>query len=496
MKNRLTVWINKNKFEFLALLVILLAAAFLRLYKIAGYMTFLGVEGRDVLVVKRMIVDHKWTLLGPNASVAGFFLGPIYYYFMIPFLWAFRLNPVGPAVMVALFGVATVFLVHKVGRDFFNFRVGLLAAGLYAISPLVITYSRSSWNPNLVPFFSLLTIWLLWQTTSKKDFRILGLIGFLLGIAIQLHYLTIFLIAIVGFYFFFFGVQRRKLKSYFWLIGGFLAGWSPFLLFELRHRFPNFRTLYRFILFSEETGFVFKKFIPIVSDVGWRLFERLMANKQQILTYVLFLTVLPIFVFNWFKEKKDKSVYALLGFWLILGVLLFGFYQDDIYDYYFSFMFPLPFLLTAFALEKIAGKKRIGLCLAGLLAGFLVWASLQDIPFRRPPNRQLEQVKEIARFVFERSEGKPLNFALITGSNSDHAYRYFLDVWGNSPTVIENPQVDPERETVTDQLFVVCETLPCSPEGHPLWEIAGFGRAEIVDEGKISFVKIYKLRHL
>src|SRR3989304_5159037 len=110
----------KNHWEVLILLTILLAGAFLRLYKIADYMTFLGDEGRDVLVVKRMIVDHKFTLLGPTASVGGFFLGPIYYYFMLPFLFLWRLDPVGPAVMVALFGIATIYLVYRVGKDFFH----------------------------------------------------------------------------------------------------------------------------------------------------------------------------------------------------------------------------------------------------------------------------------------------------------------------------------------------------------------------------------------
>src|SRR5690348_281638 len=145
------------------LIGILALAAYLRLYKIENYLTFLGDEGRDVLVVKRMIVEHKFTLLGPTASVGGFFLGPIYYYFMLPFLWAWRLNPVGPAIMVALFGIVTIGLLFKVGKDFFNVWVGLIASSLYALSPLVISYSRSSWNPNLVPFFSLLLIYLLWK---------------------------------------------------------------------------------------------------------------------------------------------------------------------------------------------------------------------------------------------------------------------------------------------------------------------------------------------
>src|SRR6185312_16623596 len=101
------------------LLLILLLAAFLRLYRIQDYMTFLGDEGRDVLVVWNILHGHP-TLLGPTASVGGFFLGPIYYYFMTPFLWLFNYNPVGPAVMIAIFGVITIWLVYKIGSEFFN----------------------------------------------------------------------------------------------------------------------------------------------------------------------------------------------------------------------------------------------------------------------------------------------------------------------------------------------------------------------------------------
>src|SRR3990172_12438389 len=128
----------------LPLILILLLAGFYRLYKIQDYMTFLGDEGRDALVVDN-ILHGKLTLLGPTSSVGGFFLGPIYYYFMAPFLWLFNYNPVGPAVMVALFGIATVGLLYKFSTEFFSKKVGLIASSLYAISPLVISYSRSSW---------------------------------------------------------------------------------------------------------------------------------------------------------------------------------------------------------------------------------------------------------------------------------------------------------------------------------------------------------------
>ena len=88
--------------------IILLTALYIRTYKIDQFLVFLGDEGRDVLVVKG-ILEGNLTLLGPRASAGDFFTGPIYYYMMAPFLWLFRLDPVGPAIMVALFGVCLLY---------------------------------------------------------------------------------------------------------------------------------------------------------------------------------------------------------------------------------------------------------------------------------------------------------------------------------------------------------------------------------------------------
>lgn len=142
----------KKKIIFILLIIILLFAAFLRLYRIADYMTFLGDEGRDVIIARDILLGH-FTLLGPRSSAGNFFYGPIYYYMIAPFLWAFRYDPVGPAVMVGLFSIATDYVIYFVGKKFFNETAGLVASALYAVSPLVIIYSHSSWNPDVLPFF-------------------------------------------------------------------------------------------------------------------------------------------------------------------------------------------------------------------------------------------------------------------------------------------------------------------------------------------------------
>src|SRR5690242_8294184 len=101
----------KKKVSLLILIAILCLAAYLRLYRISDYMTFLGDEGRDVLVAKSILEGHL-TFLGPRSSAGDFFMGPAYYYMITPWLLLFNYDPVGPAVMVALFGIATVWLIY------------------------------------------------------------------------------------------------------------------------------------------------------------------------------------------------------------------------------------------------------------------------------------------------------------------------------------------------------------------------------------------------
>ncbi len=493
---------------------LVLVAAYLRLYRVSEYMTFLGDEGRDMLVVKRMIVDHKFTLLGPTASVGGFFLGPMYYYFMVPFVWVSGLNPAGAAVMVGLFGIATVILLYKAGKDMVDVSVGLVAAALYSMSPLIIAYSRSSWNPNVVPFFALSLIYLLWKVSIDVSKRSLFLIGVTLGIGIQLHYLFFFLFPVVLVWFLLYGRSKKYLKLYAFVIVGFLVGYAPFLAFELRHGFPNTISITRFILAGNDTGFTSNQFIAIITDVSYRLFGRLVFRlpppeqlvNASVTSRVLYESVIKFplwssvaliisYLLGFLSASKKwyRSI-VLFGLWFFIPLMLFGLYKKGIYDYYFGIFFPLPFLLVAM-LFRVLSSSKIGFMVAGVLLSALLFFNWQGRPFVAPPNNQLAQARMVAKDAFDKAEGKPFNFALLANFNSDHVYRYFFEIWGNPPVTIERTDIDPDRKTVTEQLIIICDQPECKPLGHPLWEIAGFGRAEIVGEWPSSFVRIMKLVH-
>src|SRR3990167_4395549 len=144
-------WIKNNRLEFILILLILLIAAFLRFYRLPEYMTFLGDEGRDAIVIKEILVDHDFPLLGPVTSIGNMYLGPLYYYMMAVPMAIFWLNPVAAAGMVAIITTAAVGLIYYLGKSWFGFWAGVLSSFLYAISPVNINYGRSSWNPNPAP---------------------------------------------------------------------------------------------------------------------------------------------------------------------------------------------------------------------------------------------------------------------------------------------------------------------------------------------------------
>jgi hypothetical protein len=189
----------------------------------------------------------------------------------------------------------------------------------------------------------------------------------------------------------------------------------------------------------------------------------------------------------------NRAFYSVVA-WFLIGVFSYGLYRGVIYDYYFGSMFSVPFILTAVFLYILWRWNIAFKIISIVLFVLLIFYNLEASPFKREPNNMLKNTEEISRFVFNLAAGLPYNFALIAGKNSDHAYRYFLEVWGNPPVVIENFDNDPERKTVQDKLLIVCEEKVCSPLGHPLWEIAGFGRAEITDRWRVSTAEVISLK--
>ena len=478
----------QDKFKLILLILLLITAIFFRFWQIRDYVVFLGDEGRDMIIMRNIFVNKNLPFLGPTASVGGFYLGPIYYWMAAPFLYLFNFDPAGPSYFVAIIGVATVLLLYIFLKEAVGFWPGVVASFLYATAPLIVRYSRSSWNPNPLPFFALLVMYSLFKAL-KKDTKYFVLAGASLGITVQLHYLAVILAPLS----FLIIIVNAKLKEIFKAailsLLGFTATFSPFLFFEIRHNFPNFRTILEFITRGSTVGYKSNNIAWSIFDIGNILLEELSTLQETAFTKIFFLGLVALGIWGFLKFKKEKKlIFSISLIWFLGGLTLLRLYAGQIFDYYFGTIFPAPFLLIG--LIVFLFWKNIFLRFGISVISILLIAFFIDHGFyKTPPNKLIDQTSRITDFVNEKSDNRPYNFALISESNSNHAYRYFLETKDNSPKQLE--------EIVTEQLLIVCESKKCEPLGYPLWEVAAFGRAEIAEEWELKEygIKVFRLIH-
>lgn len=479
------------KWEAFAIVSILVLAATLRLYKIDQYMVFLGDEGRDALVVREMALGQKFTLIGPGTSIGSMYLGPLYYYLMIPALTLFQFNPVGPAVQIALLGIATVGLFWWIGRQWFGRIPALVTTLFYAISPVVIAYSSSSWNPNIMPFFSLLTMYGVWKVWRYGYWRWLIISSVSFAFVLNSHYLGLLLLPPIALFLF---LSRNKMANKKYWILGFVI-WtllmSPLFFFDLRHGWTNARAISNFLTIRQTTvNLKPYKALPHLWPIWQDLVTSLLTAKNRPFGQAAALIIFNLAFLSLLKRRSSPHLW-FVTVWAGVGLIGLGLYKQHIYDHYYGFLFPAPFFLLGFGLQFLS-LHRILRLLAVLSLFPILLVNFQKNPLRFPPNRQLENTRQIADFIQKESGNRPFNLALIAKSNYDASYRYFLSL-NEAPLFTIHDQL-------TDQLFVICEdpspAIECQPIGHPLWEIAAFGWAKIDRQWEFPWgVKVYQLSH-
>lgn len=486
-------FIKNNKFEVFLVALIVLVALVLRLYRISDFLTFLGDEGRDVRVVRDLITKGDLIFIGPQTSVGNMYLGPLYYYLIAPALFLSRLDPVGPAVANALIGTLTVFLTWLVTREWFGRVAGVLASLFFAISPVAIIYSRSSWNPNPAPLFALICAWGIYQVWAKQKHKWIILTAISLGFALQMHYLCLLLIPFLGF-FWLLSLRDQGKQGKIKLIRSSLVGFlllilmmSPLVLFDLKHDGMNFKAFTGFFTDRQTTINLnptrSDRFVPVMNTIVYDLFLARQNAEVKTLFWFLILSL----IFGLFSTKFSKPA-VLISAWIVVGLLGLGVYKQHVYIHYLGFIYPAAYILLGLTLGNLLlSQKLFTRFFAITIVFYLTYLNLNHSPVRQAPNRQLAVTKEAVDLVIKESGWQPFNFGLIAKQNYDESYRYFFE---NKKSKLVRGE-----EGITEQLFVICEDGDkCQPEGNPAYQIAIFGPAKVVNTWQVNHLKIYKMQ--
>lgn len=185
------------------LIIIFFLGLFLRLVFIpSGGLNFFYDQGRDFYIIGQLI-HGDLKLMGPPASVTGFYHGVLYYYFAAPFYILGKGDPRFVAAALALVNclgtILTYFFSRKLG---IGRKISLILSLLYAVSFEQTQYATWLSNPSLAVFLVPLYYYSL-ITWIKNETRAPWLAGIALGLAVQselflLYHLLIFLILFIS----------------------------------------------------------------------------------------------------------------------------------------------------------------------------------------------------------------------------------------------------------------------------------------------------------
>lgn len=472
-----------------ALIITFIIGVFLRLYKLDGFTTFLGDQGRDAIVIKRILTLEHFPAIGAPTSIGQVYLGPFYYYFITPWLWFFRFNPIGLAFGVAVFSSIYLLINYFIAKELFGKKIALISTIFLSFSSVLIDFSRFSWNPNLLPLFTLLTVYFVIKSLKTNKWYFFALSGAFISFSIQLHYLALFLIPPIAILLINNLIKiikqsnnetMKQLNNYLFMFFSFLFFSSPLIIFDLRHNFLNSK-LFLALFKSSGTGFLTK--INSLFDSFYYL--NLYAFNINLNKFFVYILLLFLFIILFTLIKKASNLRTFL-FIFILTVLGMSLYNGPKHPHYFVVLYPLYYIIISHFLvftKESVWEKYLTIF---FVIGF-IFLNFNKYPyFRNPLNNQITLSKIIAQKIYDNVNDKKFTVTALPEKYSDSTYRYFLEIWGKRS--LEKDSLERANE-----LFVVCEKKCDIIIGNPMWDIAYFAPNKIVGEWDVKGVKIYKL---
>lgn len=169
---------------------IILVAAFLRFYQLP--LTELDADQAILFSMPREAFLHGLIPATGTVSSIKMVNPPGYVYLFMP-ITALISNPLAGAFFTALLNVLAVLLVYIFTCRYYGRLAGTVATLLYATAVQDIIFSRFIWQPNLLPFFTVLfMLALFWGAVEHRPGWLLAALP-LLGFMLQLHTTAIYM---------------------------------------------------------------------------------------------------------------------------------------------------------------------------------------------------------------------------------------------------------------------------------------------------------------
>jgi|GEM_PF-4401524 len=456
MKKILNFFKNNLLFFF-----ILLLALFLRIYRLDSLTTFGGDQGQDFLVVKDMVLYHKWTLLGIKTSGYDFFQGPIYLYMLYPFFILFNLNPISGAIAAVFYSLLNIIILYILCLKFFSKRIAIISTLLFAVSPELIIFGNSPLYQHFLPLFIVISIYLF--LLEKKNIFLYLSLGLSLGIGIELHLLNISLLAAIFIYFIFY--EKINLKNLLSYISGIILGISPTIAFELRHNLLNTKYLFNY---RPQNGIKFQ----LVDIIGqWFKGFSLYFGGNFIFAGILIFLLFILFIFN--KKVSSCSVkLKKLTFILVIVSIILSIVFSALGHHYLIPFWIILLIVLSITIGDVLNNK-LGIIIIGILVVLNLYSSLGRLNFNHgysmPDGWTLKKIVYSGKIICQDSlDHQNFNVAALLDSvTRAYPLRYVVEICGSKPeSVINYPS--------NNFLYIITRNSPERMSDVTTWEVTSF----------------------
>lgn len=427
-------------------ILILAVGLFLRLYKPLDFYIYNHDGDLASWIVKDVVVNHHFRLIGQETSVHGVFIGPLFYYLLIPFYLLGRMDPFGGVFLSALIGIFTIFSFYWVFTKIFNRKVGFVSAIIYSLSFYTVLTDRDVVPTTPAMLWSVWFLYcthLLYKGEQKKGFILSAImISLIWHINLALLLLTpLLLVSLV--------LGKVKINLKILLLGAIvlIITSSPFLLFETRHNFQQTKAIIASVTTNRNyipgTSTGINKFERVITLSSKNISGLLWGDLTNVSHMVAFYLLIGIFVFLVIKKVLPVHLAIIFFCWQALYFIFFTINSLNLSEYYLNGMNVIWIEILAIFFVYLLNNKKLKILGLVLVLGFAYW-NLYRFFIYKPNQIGYRQKKELVHYIKVDAEkhGYPcVAVSYITSPGYDLGYRYFFwlenmhvnQSWSRSP---------------------------------------------------------------
>ncbi len=444
------------------IILIALLGTLLRLYKFDQLFMYNHDNDLASWIIKDIVVDGHLRLIGQETSTAGIFIGGLFYYLQIPFYFLFAMDPLGATFLGVVLGALYIVGIYYIISKIFSKKVGLYAAGIYALSFIFILNDKEIVPTQPVIFWSFALLWSFYEIISgnlRKGFVIFAVLASFIwhiNFALVLPIPLIIPVLIMS-------GRKIKISDFFIPLLVFIVLSLPLLMFEYRHGFIQTDALVKSLTTDQK---------DIVN--GWekisRTFHLISKNYYSIIlpssNFIKYEHVFVIFfillVYFWHTLKSHRKIFLLMILWFLVYYIFFSLYSKRLSEYYLNSIQFIPVILLSLLLDQFIRNDKFRK--AGTFVIVILLFTNMFRLFTLPINKSgylerkavIKKIKDDANIRGYRC----VSVSYITSPGNNLGYRYLIWMEGlKTKKINEYTPVYTIVFPLNEKLFPVDETF-------------------------------------